>query len=355
MTRYLLRLSSFIGLAFGLVIGAAMSVGYLLPESLQMIYTHVSKMNKPAIFIQDVYRSVQRPLTRTFEFSLLASWSHDGTQIAYLAAIDKNFYIHIMDRYGHQKRRFELAVESIQSKLIWSPNNKHILLSFTNKNGSQSILMNAATGEYQGLQRSIGTGSWSSDSQNIRYYVFNELGSMQLYEMNIHCTTEAPVCEPKEIDLSNVGQFYGQLKLSPDEQSLTFSQKGEQNAKIMIAHLKCADLMADCIQRIDTLVDTPLDDAEPIWSPDGTQIAFVTSRVHLSIITVSTGELQTFDTPGIVPYLNGWSPDGQYIAYISEYTGIANVYLFNVKTGESQPLLADQVTAEFPEWRPMQP
>ncbi len=85
-------------------------------------------------------------------------------------------------------------------------------------------------------------------------------------------------------------------------------------------------------------------DMLPAWSPDGTQIAFLSSdsyrtwnESHLNVITLATGEVRslselTFSSETTLT----WSPDGQYIA-----ATLGTIFIVNVETGDNWRLPVD--------------
>ncbi|HVZ78189.1 MAG TPA: DPP IV N-terminal domain-containing protein [Gemmatimonadaceae bacterium] len=95
------------------------------------------------------------------------------------------------------------------------------------------------------------------------------------------------------------------------------------------------------------LTDDAYADLQPQWSPDGRTIAFVTDRgpdANLERLSFPPWRLAVYDlATGRITVLPGqaglnlnpqWSPDGKALAYVSDRTGIANIFLRDLGSGQ---------------------
>ena len=93
-------------------------------------------------------------------------------------------------------------------------------------------------------------------------------------------------------------------------------------------------------------------DASPVWSPDGTQVAFI-RRQHnhweIYVIDVTTGQqTRLTDTPALdgvaaSSVSPAWSPDGEYIAYLTEQTGQWEIGAMKADGSEQAPLFGTEL------------
>lgn len=84
-------------------------------------------------------------------------------------------------------------------------------------------------------------------------------------------------------------------------------------------------------------------DLHPVWSPDSRTVAFATDRgprTNLDVLAVSPLQVALYHFDGgrieLLDHMEGlninpqWAPDGQSIAFVSNRTGISNVFLYDL-------------------------
>jgi dipeptidyl aminopeptidase/acylaminoacyl peptidase len=135
---------------------------------------------------------------------------------------------------------------------------------------------------------------------------------------------------------------YSFIRMSPDDRFLavTLTSPGTGGQDIWIF-----DVERDVGSR---LTFDEASDTGPVWSPDGSRIAFSSRRKAGLGIYVSPASgrgsaelLYEFDGGAAV---EDWSPDGKYIAFNSSL-GMADLWVYAVDEGEARPF----VTGEFDE------
>jgi TolB protein len=88
---------------------------------------------------------------------------------------------------------------------------------------------------------------------------------------------------------------------------------------------------------------TNLSDTAPAWSPNGSQIAFISSRAgnwELYLVDVTTGQETRLTDNSAADVAPTWSPDGRRLAFLSNRDGGWAVYILEIRSGQIQKVIA---------------
>ncbi|MCP1382369.1 S9 family peptidase [Runella salmonicolor] len=243
--------------------------------------------------------------------------SPDGKWVAYtLSSVDsvknkRNADIWMNSWDGKESIQLTYSPDG-ESQPRWSPDGKY--LSFTSsRNGltsSQIWLMDVRGGEARQLtdlkKGSLSDYAWSPDGKKIALVISNDPD-----------TSKSKTAKPIVID------------------RFKFKQDVEGYLTKKTTHLYLYDLVT---KKIDTLTKGIYNESSPRWSPDGTQIAFVSNRTadpdrnantDIWIIDAKPNavmkQVTTWTGRDSGPE---WSPDGKQIAYVRS-TSSDNYFMYD--------------------------
>ncbi len=103
------------------------------------------------------------------------------------------------------------------------------------------------------------------------------------------------------------------------------------------------------------LTGSPSEDTQPVWSPNGTEIAFVSDRAITStvyLLNIATLETQPLSSTLFAISSPTWSPDGKQIACIQEQNGNTDLLIVKRETGEITTLRQTLEGEEGVAWSP---
>ena len=101
------------------------------------------------------------------------------------------------------------------------------------------------------------------------------------------------------------------------------------------------------------LVSHPATESRPLWSPDGTRLAFVSTRSgngDIYVLTLADGALQRITFDDVPDALGAWSRDGQYLWFHSsgrDIAGMNDVYRVSSRGGTPMIVAGDRYASEY--------
>jgi tricorn protease len=135
--------------------------------------------------------------------------------------------------------------------------------------------------------------------------------------------------------------YFTEPSLSPDRKEIAFVSGGDIWTVPAVGGLA------------SLLVSHAANEARPLYSPDGRQLAFISSRTgngDIYLLTLATGDLKRLTFDDGLDQLDGWSRDGRWIYFSStsrDIGGLNDLYRVSVNGGTPMAVSADRYTNEF--------
>jgi hypothetical protein len=188
----------------------------------------------------------------------------------------------------------------------------------------------------------------SPDCQWIAF-VSDRDGSDEIYVMPTPDTqAEAAAADQTAVRLTNNGATDKDVpwalspQWSPDGTQIAFVSNHEGNPEIYVINADGSNQ-----QRLTRNLAT---DTSPSWAPDGKHIAFDSDRggnVDIYVMNADGSDAQDLTNSSGYDVAPAWSPDGQRIAFISDRTGTGG-QVFVMRADGSSPInLSNSVTNDF--------
>src|SRR6185369_15733096 len=101
------------------------------------------------------------------------------------------------------------------------------------------------------------------------------------------------------------------------------------------------------------LVSHQATESKPVYSPDGTRLAFVSTRTgngDIYVLNLASGDLTRITFDDAADNLDGWSRDGRWLYFWSngkDISGMCDVYRVASTGGTPMLVSADRYTSEF--------
>ena len=284
-------------------------------------------------------------------------------QIAFSSKRDGNFEIYVMGVHGGNPRRLtnNPARDYAPS---WSPDGKRIVFC-SDRDGhplripgwftSDIYVMDADGGNQRRLTNhpeDDKSPSWSPDGTRIAFQSYRDNDrnhNIEIYVINV--------------DGSNLQRLTNNLAAdeapawSPDGEQIVFESAREGH------FIDLDENITDEIYVMDAdggnqrrLTENRNNDWDPVWSPDGTRIAFAADRkgdgakFDIYVMDADGGNQRKLTNNRIIDWSPSWSPDGERIAFVSTRDENSEIYVMDTDGGNLENLTNNPHSDFGPAW-----
>ncbi len=272
--------------------------------------------------------------------------------------LDQSWRIYVMNADGSDVTA--LSPEEVDDTApVWSPNGRKIAF-VSQRDGNREIYVMDA--DCVSLPEGCGsnvvnvsrhpaddwTPAWSPDGSQLAFSSIRA-GNWEIFVLDMSCLDDPESCPDKLTQLTADGNGNILPVWSPDGSRIAFSSKASGNWDIYTMAPNGTD-----IRQVTT---DPANDLSPAWSPDGTRMAFETNRDGNVEIYVSGANGDADQNISNFPLANDhgpfWSPDGQFIVFYSNRDGNWEIFSTTLD-GQTVVNLTNTPTRDeqTPAWRP---
>ncbi|MEZ5550643.1 MAG: hypothetical protein R3E82_07135 [Pseudomonadales bacterium] len=298
------------------------------------------------LFVAELGSKAATQLTSNHRDEASPSWSPDGKLIAYASAESNNYDIYTIAPDGSNRRQITRDSGN-ELQPAWSPDGRELAYLGVREGRMTPLVVNLASGKTRVLGPVTGEANgiyWSPDGKFVA--IPERVGHQHKRLLIMPADGSGTGFGVAD----EAGMEVLRLAWSPDSTRIAFSAFRKPSVDVYVA-----DVTSGLVAQ---LTDDPSIDTEPVWSPDGLKLAFVSSRDRgtenqLYLMNPDGSDQVRASHSKHEEMDMSWSEDGRYLAFVRYQDRVFRAKVRDLNSSEEFEVYSSGEGLQFsPRFRP---